>query len=147
MIILLTQYQPNAINITGSALLDFDTRRKSRARIRLDNGDEAGLMLPRGIILRDGDIISDDSGNIAIRIKAKPEQVSTVTSPNHLLLAIACYHLGNRHVPLQIHHDFLRYQHDHVLDAMLKNMGLTIQIEQAPFEPENGAYHQHNHHH
>ncbi len=146
MIILLTQYQPNVTNVTSSAMLDYDTRCKSRTRIRLDNGNEVGIMLPRGTILCDGDIISDNSGRVAVRIKAKPEKVSTVIHQNILLLCRACYHLGNRHVALQINQNFLRYQSDHVLDDMLSNMGLTVNVEYAPFQPENGAYYG-NHHH
>ena len=69
-----------------------------------------------------------------------------------LLLARASYHLGNRHVALQIRPDLLRYRHDHVLDAMLEGLGLKVEVVQAPFEPEPGAYddhhgHGHEHHH
>ena len=88
---------------------------------------------------------------------AAAETVSTVHSDNGLVLARACYHLGNRHVPLQIGPGWLRYAHDHVLDDMLRGFGLTVRVERAPFEPEAGAYvaashahthaHDHAHHH
>jgi len=86
-----------------------------------------------------------------VQVLAAPERVSTVRCADPLLLARAAYHLGNRHVPLQIEAGFLRYQHDHVLDEMVRGLGLEVLIEQAPFEPEAGAYqsapHGHAHDH
>ena len=82
-------------------------------------------------------------------VRAAQETVSTVYVTDALLLARAAYHLGNRHVLLQITADWLRYQHDHVLDDMIHQMGLDVVCEQAPFEPEAGAYSSggHGHHH
>jgi len=128
--------------------LPFDARQKSRLRARLDNGTEVGLMLPRGTILRGGDQLKAENGTV-IRVQAANETVSTVRVSDARLFARACYHLGNRHVPLQIGEGWLRYQHDHVLDDMLTGLGLQVTCEQAPFEPEAGAYaggHQHHHH-
>jgi urease accessory protein len=85
-----------------------------------------------------------------IQIRAAEESVSTATAPDQLTLQRACYHLGNRHVPLQISDSWIRYLKDHVLDDMVVLLGLTITHEQAPFEPEVGAYHhshQHSDHH
>ena len=91
-----------------------------------------------------------ESGEI-IEIVAALEKVSTVYNNDPVLMARACYHLGNRHVPLQMGSGFLRYKHDHVLDDMLRRLGLHINQELAPFEPETGAYgghqHVHGHHH
>lgn len=86
---------------------------------------------------------------MVIQVKAALETVSTIYCKDMLQLARTCYHLGNRHVSLQITTDFIRYQHDHVLDDMVKGLGLEVHIEQAPFQPEAGAYHtaQHNHSH
>jgi len=87
---------------------------------------------------------------LVVQINAAPETVSTVTSDCHHALARACYHLGNRHVPLQVEREFLRYQHDHVLDEMIIGLGLSVKVEEAPFEPEAGAYKSaagHGHHH
>jgi urease accessory protein len=141
---------------TGSVTLPLDLRIKSRVKVMLDDGSEAGLFLPRGSILRDGDLVSSDDGKV-IEVKAAPETVSTVSCNDPHLLARACYHLGNRHVPLQIENGFVRYQHDHVLDEMVLGLGLEVTVEQAPFEPEPGAYgdyghagghgHQHGHGH
>lgn len=128
--------------------LPFDLRQKSRLRANLDNGAEVGLMLPRGTILRGGDQLRAEDGTV-IRVQAAHETVSTVHVSDARLFACACYHLGNRHVPLQIGDGWLRYQHDHVLDEMLHGLGLSVACEQAPFEPEAGAYgggHQHHEH-
>ena len=130
----------------SSLTLSLEQRVKSRQRVTLDNGCEAGLFLPRGSVLQQGDRLQAESGEI-IEIVAAKEQVSTVQISDPLLMARACYHLGNRHVPLQISAGFVRYQHDHVLDDMLRRMGLHINVEQAPFEPEAGAYGGHQHAH
>ena len=114
------------------------------AKVTLDDGREAGIFLERGSLLRNGDLISGPQGLI-VKVIAAKEPVSTVYCDDALLLAKAAYHLGNRHVPLQIEQNFLRYQHDHVLDEMLKQMGLEVIVEDAAFEPEAGAYQQHSH--
>jgi urease accessory protein len=124
--------------------LPFGERSRSRLRAVLDNGEEAGLFLERGTILRDGDLLLADDGRV-IEVQAAAESVSTVHTDNALLLARACYHLGNRHVALQIGTGWLRYQHDHVLDDMLRGFGLEVRVELAPFEPEGGAYVSHAH--
>ena len=137
---------------TLTLTLPFELRQKSRLRATLDNGAEAGLFLERGTLLRHGDLLRADSGEI-IEVRAAPEDVSTARAVGLLLLARACYHLGNRHVPLQIGDGWLRYLHDHVLDDMLLHMGLDVTFERAPFEPEAGAYagqthgQRHAHHH
>lgn len=136
--------------------LPIDQRVRSRLKVTLDDGQEAGLFLPRGKVLRDGDLLQSTQG-LVIQVVAAPETVSTVHSTDAYALARACYHLGNRHVPLQITAQWVRYQHDHVLDEMIAGLGLSAKMEQAPFEPEAGAYesaahnhqhsHQHNHEH
>ncbi len=130
--------------------LSFDQRVKSRQKVELDNGEPAGLFLPRGSLLLQGQKIVADSGEL-VEIRAAEEDVSTVYVEDPLLLARACYHLGNRHVALQIGPGFIRYQHDHVLDDMVRGLGLRVEFERAPFEPEAGAYdgggHSHSHSH
>lgn len=134
-----------------TATLDYQTRTKSRARITLSDGQEAGLMLERGKLLRDGDVLSDETGTVRVRIVAANEEVSQLSTDDALALATACYHLGNRHVPLQIEQGRLAYQHDHVLDEMVRGLGLAVQVVSAPFEPVSGAYegggHSHSHSH
>lgn len=136
--------EPTAAQATLT--LPFDQRRKSRLRATLDDGTEVGLFLPRGSVLRHGDRLRAADGRV-IEVHAAPETVSTVTAAEPLLLARAAYHLGNRHVPLQIGNSWLRYRHDHVLDEMVVQLGLSVTVGQAPFEPEAGAYGGGHHHH
>mgnify|MGYP001812324491 FL=1 len=130
--------------------LPLEKRLRSRLRVALDDGRPAGVFLERGQVLRDGDLLGSADGTI-VRVRAAEEPVSEVSCADPLLLARACYHLGNRHVPLQIGPANLRYQHDHVLDDMLRGLGLQPVSAWAPFEPEPGAYggssHGHAHHH
>lgn len=123
----------------ASLTLPLEKRIRSRQRVTLDDGTEAGVFLERGQVLRDGDLLADDAGFV-VQIRAAAEAVSEVRSNDLLLLARACYHLGNRHMPVQIGDGLLRYQHDHVLDEMLRGLGLQPGFVQAPFEPEPGAY-------
>ena len=132
-----------------SLTLPFELRQKSRLRARLDDGSEAGLVLPRGAPLRGGDRLRAADGRI-VEVRAAPEKVSEVRSADARTLARAAYHLGNRHVPVEVGEGFLRYAHDHVLDDMLRGLGLEVTAAEAPFEPEAGAYgggHHHHHHH
>jgi urease accessory protein len=129
---------------TRTLTLAFDERRKSRQRVVLDDGSEAALILPRGSVLADLDLLRADDG-VVILVRAAPETVSRVRAENGLLLARAAYHLGNRHVPLQIAAGVLQYQHDHVLDGMVRTLGLEVEVVTAPFQPEGGAYAGHSH--
>ena len=142
----LTSFDNGGDAAYSSATLPLEQRVKSRLKITLDNGESAGLFLNRGSTLRDGDRLRAESGEI-IEIRAASESVSTLYLDNPLQIARACYHLGNRHVPLQIEPGFIRYQHDHVLDDMLATLGMQVVTEQAPFEPEAGAYGGHHHGH
>lgn len=130
--------------------LPIDQRIKSRQKVTLDDGREAGLFLPRGKVLRGGDLLQSTDG-LVVQVCAAAETVSTIYCDDTLAMARACYHLGNRHVPLQITVGWVRYQHDHVLDEMVTGLGLKVTVEQAPFEPEAGAYqgkaHAHAHSH
>ena len=147
--IYLTQRLDHAHRVTASVTLPIDIRVKSRARVTLNDGREAGLMLPRGLLLRSGDLLTTEDGSEVIEVIAAPESVSVERCADPFLLAKACLHLGNRHVPLQILTDELRYHHDHVLDAMLRQFSLEVTFAQLPFEPEAGAYasESHGHHH
>ena len=144
----LTHLTDKNITADGRLTLPIDQRVRSRLRVTLDDGRYAGLFLPRGTFLRGGDRLASDDGEV-IEVIAAAETVTTVHCGDTALLARAAYHLGNRHIPLQVEDGWLRYQHDHVLDDMLIQMGLEVVVEQAPFEPEAGAYQQaaHGHHH
>lgn len=128
---------------TASLTLPFELRQKSRQRVQLDDGREAALMLPRGVVLRGGDSLRADGGEL-IAVRAAMEAISTASGDDARLLARAAYHLGNRHVPVQVGAGWLRYGRDHVLDDMLHGLGLSVRHEELPFEPESGAY-QHGH--
>lgn len=135
----ITERLREPVDAQTTLTLPFEQRQKSRLRIRLDNGQDAGLFLPRGTVLRHGDRLRATSG-LVVEVRAAPEAVSTARADDALLLARAAYHLGNRHVALQLGPGWLRYPHDHVLDNMARELGLTVNREQAPFEPEAGAY-------
>lgn len=125
--------------VRATLTLPFELRQKSRLRARLDSGEEVGLFLPRGTVLRHGDRLRATSG-LVIEVHAAPETVSTARADDPLLLARAAYHLGNRHVALQLGSGWLRYPHDHVLDGMVRELGLDVICERLPFEPEAGVY-------
>lgn len=126
--------------------LPFEQRQRSRLRVRLSDGREAALLLPRGSVLRGGDALRLSDGR-TLTVVAASESVSTVRSEDARALCRAAYHLGNRHVPLEVGSDYLRYLHDHVLDGMVRELGLSVRQEEAPFEPESGAYGRHTHAH
>lgn len=147
----LTQRVDSPGKLTASLTLPIDVRVKSRIKVTLNDGREAGLLLPRGLLLRGGDVLSNEDGSEFVQIIAADEGVSVVHCDDPFTLAKACYHLGNRHVPLQIMPGELRYHHDHVLDDMLRQFGLEVTFAHLPFEPEAGAYasesHGHSHSH
>jgi len=122
-----------------SITLTYADRSRSRLRVTTDKGSAAGLFLPRGTILNHGDLLRGEDGLI-VRVYAASETVSRASTSDPLRLSRACYHLGNRHVALQIGPDHVCYLHDHVLDDMVNSLGLTVEVIEAPFEPEPGAY-------
>ena len=126
---------------TARLVLLFEQRQKSRLRGRLENGEEVALILPRGRVLRGGDRVTATDGR-EVEIVAAPEKLLHIESAE---LARVAYHLGNRHVPLQVGQGFLRIAEDHVLEEMVKQLGARVSRIEAPFEPEAGAYgHQHD---
>lgn len=139
----ITERIADTASCTASLTLPFELRQKSRQRVQLDDGREAALMLPRGVVLRGGDSLRADGGEL-IAVRAAVEAISTASGDDARLLARAAYHLGNRHVPVQVGAGWLRYGRDHVLDDMLHGLGLSVRHEELPFEPESGAY-QHGH--
>ncbi len=130
-----TAHIPADVTLT----LTLEQRTRCRLRVMLDDGQEAGLFLHRGTVLHHGDALIAEDGLVA-RIIAAPEHLSRVESADPLLLARACYHLGNRHVPLQIESGQLSYRQDQVLDEMVRGLGLEVRLVDAGFEPESGAY-------
>lgn len=125
--------------IDDRLILPFDLRQKSRQRVLLESGADAALQLERGTILRGGDRLVGDDGR-TIQVVAAPEPVLLVSCATPRDLICAAYHLGNRHVPVQVGDGWLRLGDDHVLHDMLLGLGATVSSEIAPFEPEAGAY-------
>jgi len=120
--------------------LTHEERRRARLRVVLAPAGEGGVLLPRGLVLRDGDVLVTEDGASFARIRAASEHVSVVeTSDPHLLTRVA-YHLGNRHVPLQVEPGRLIYPHDHVLDGLCRELGVAVAERLMPFEPESGGY-------
>ncbi|HSH87692.1 MAG: urease accessory protein UreE [Methylophilus sp.] len=126
-------------HIDDTLELPFDLRQKSRLRVKLASGNEAALFLTRGIILRGGDLLKSADG-LVVQIVAAQEPVYNVIAPTARDLMCAAYHLGNRHVPLQIGDGWLRLEQDYVLRDMLLGLGMQVSEVNAPFEPEAGAY-------
>ena len=132
------------LDVKGQLRLPFEQRQKSRLKTRLVSGEEVALMLQRGEILRGGDLVTASDGRV-IEVVAEPEKLLHIESD---ALAKLAYHLGNRHVPVQVGDGFLRIAADHVLEEMVKKLGAKVKQVEAPFEPEAGAYagghHQHD---
>jgi urease accessory protein len=139
-----TQRKPPNSNaaVTLTLALTAEERTRSRHRFEID-GQAVFLRLPRGTVLHDGDILEDETNSNLVRITAKPEAVLTVTAQTPILLLQAAYHLGNRHVPVEITATYLRLLPDSVLRTMLEQLGLEVKEEILPFQPEIGAYGHH----
>ena len=138
---------PVLVRRAPKLVLPFGDRSKSRLRAALDNGTEAALFLPRGTVLRGGDLLVAEDGTF-VEVQAAPESVLQVTATDPLALMRAAYHLGNRHTPVEVGRDYLRLEYDPVLADMLTRLGVQIERAERPFEPEAGAYgggHKHGH--
>ena len=120
-------------------VLPFELRQKSRLRTKVASGEEIGLFLERGALLRDGDLLAADDGRV-VRVVAADEALLEVRCADADALARAAYHLGNRHTPTQVGHGWLRIAADEVLATMLRGLGASVSPLSAPFEPEAGAY-------
>ncbi len=140
MLELIEKVESGSDRENGAVLsLPYELRIKSRLRTCLTDGREVGVLLPRGTVMLDGDRLRSAGGETVL-VEAAAESVSTAATDVPRLLALACYHLGNRHMALQIGEGWVRYLHDHVIDEMVSGLGLVVSCEQAPFEPESGAY-------
>jgi urease accessory protein len=127
---------------TGEVVLDFQRRQKHRFLATLTDGRELGVQLPRGTVLADGDLLRTEDGEM-ILVRAADEELSIAEASDPLLLTRVAYHLGNRHVALQIEPGRVSYLHDHVLDDMVQRLGAEVSFRAAPFRPESGAYGSH----
>ena len=129
--------------------LDWDTRQKSRFDATDSAGRALGVFLPRGTVVRGGDVLVAEDGSL-VRVQAAPQAVLRITACTEhgspFDLTRAAYHLGNRHVPIELQPDHLKIEPDHVLADMLRAMHMTVVAVSEAFEPENGAYGDHGGH-
>lgn len=144
MIVIEQRVDADAI-ATERVALPFELRCRSRLRTRLASGEDAGLFLARGTVLRAGDRLQANDGRV-VEVVAALEAVAEVRSDDALLLARAAYHLGNRHVAVELRPGLVRFARDHVLAEMVRGLGLAVVEAEAPFEPESGAYGGHGGH-
>jgi urease accessory protein len=148
---------PALLRRASTVTLDWDTRQKSRFDATDSLGRTLGVFLPRGNVVRGGDVLLAEDGSL-IKVQAAPQPVLLIqashSSNASFDLMRASYHLGNRHVPIELQNDHLKIEPDHVLADMLRDMGMQASEHTLPFEPEGGAYgdsallsHDHGHGH
>ncbi|MCY1164644.1 Urease accessory protein UreE [compost metagenome] len=145
---------PVLLKRAATVELDWDVRQKSRFDATDSLGRQLGVFLPRGTLVRGGDVLVAEDGSM-VRVIAAPQAVLRITHcPDHgspFDLVRAAYHLGNRHVPIELKPDHLKIEPDHVLADMLRSMHLIVHAVNEAFEPEGGAYsaggHSHGHSH
>jgi urease accessory protein len=134
---------PALVKRAATVELDWDVRQKSRFDAIDSAGRTLGVFLPRGTVVRGGDVLVAEDGSL-VRVLAAPQSVLKITHcANHGTpydLIRAAYHLGNRHVPIELKPDHLKIEPDHVLADMLRSMHLIVHAVDEAFEPENGAY-------
>jgi urease accessory protein len=134
------------IQRASTLTLDWDTRQKSRFDATDSQGRALGVFLPRGAVVRGGDVLVAEDGSL-VRVQAAPQDVLRITACTEhgspFDLTRAAYHLGNRHVTIELQPDHLKIEPDHVLADMLRAMHMTVVAVSEPFEPENGAYGDH----
>jgi urease accessory protein len=143
---------PVLLKRAATVELDWDVRQKSRFDTTDSLGRHLGVFLPRGTLVRGGDVLVAEDGSM-VKVLAAPQAVLRITActthGSPFDLTRAAYHLGNRHVPIELKPDHLKIEPDHVLADLLRAMHLIVnQVEEA-FEPEGGAYsaatHAHSH--
>jgi urease accessory protein len=141
---------PALLKRAATVELDWDVRQKSRFDATDSTGRTLGVFLPRGTAVRGGDVLVAQDGSL-VRVIAAPQAVLKITHcPQHGTpydLIRAAYHLGNRHVPIELKPDHLKIEPDHVLADMLRAMHMTVVTVQEAFEPEGGAYSSQGHAH
>ena len=134
----------------SSVSLDWDVRQKSRFETVDSLGRSLGVFLSRGTVIRGGDVLVAEDGSL-IQVSAEPQEVLRITActihGSPFDLTRAAYHLGNRHVPIELKPDHLKIEPDHVLAEMLRAMHMTVNTVHEAFEPEGGAYSSGSHHH
>ncbi len=142
----LTQRKPGSLQqaVQDTLVLSAEERQRSRFRCQTESGAIVLLNLPRGLVLAEGDLLTNVAEDWWVRVQAKAEQVLKVEAQTSLDLIRAAYHLGNRHVPLELGTHALKLSPDSVLQDMLVHLGLTVTEVLEPFHPEAGAYGHHS---
>ncbi len=135
-----------ADKVADTVELDHEDRYRRRATLTGANGTEVLLDLEKATALKDGDALKLEDGRL-MQVKAAPEKLLEIRSENPLRLLKAAWHVGNRHTPVELTSEALYLGEDHVLEEMLRGLGVTIAHVERPFEPERGAYEGHGHHH
>jgi urease accessory protein len=131
---------------TDTVLIDFDRRHRRRILLTTESGAELLLDLPQATRLRDGDGLVTQSG--IVRVQSRPEPLAEIHAHSDAELIRIAWHLGNRHLPVQLLRDKIRIRRDHVIEEMVEHLGGHVDIIDAPFDPEAGAYaggHSHSH--
>lgn len=138
----------DASRASDEVLIDFDRRHRRRIVLKTESGADLLLDLPQAARLRDGDGLQLDSGPI-VRVRARAEPLAEIHAHSDAELIRIAWHLGNRHLPVQLLGDRIRIRRDHVIEDMVEHLGGHVDIIEAPFDPEAGAYaggHHHHHH-
>lgn len=134
---------------TDTVLIDFDRRHRRRILLTTEQGREILLDLPQATRLRHGDGLKLEDGS-TIRVESRPEPLAEIHAHDDATLVRIAWHLGNRHLPVQLLGDRIRIRTDHVIEDMVEHLGGHVERIEAPFDPEAGAYaggHQHHHDH
>jgi len=141
---------PVLLKRAATVELDWDVRQKSRFDATDSQGRQLGVFLPRGTLVRGGDVLVVEDGTL-VKVLAAPQPVLVITHCSEhgtpFDLTRAAYHLGNRHVPIELQPDHLKIEPDHVLADMLRSQHLIVREDNMAFEPEGGAYGAHGHGH
>ncbi len=130
-----------------TVLIDFDRRHRRRIQLKTEGGAELLLDLPQAVRLRDGDGLALEDGRVVL-VKARPEPLLDIHAHDAAGLVRIAWHLGNRHLPVQLLGTHIRIREDHVIAEMVRGLGGHVHHIDAPFDPEAGAYaggHQHSH--
>lgn len=122
--------------------LDYDSRKRGRLKTLTETSEDAGLFLERGQVLMDGDYLKATDGRVVL-VRAAAEQLTKASTKDPILLAKICYHLGNRHTPIEIQPGSVFFQLDHVLSDLCRRWRLDVEDVERPFAPERGAYDMH----
>ena len=149
---ILSSRELGTVEAIDRVVLDADERHRRRIVLTTDGGARVLLDLPHAVQLKDGDGLVLENGSL-VRVVGKPERLIEISAASETERLRLAWHLGNRHTDVQVIGTRLRIRRDHVLEDMLRGLGATLTVVEAPFEPEGGAYaeghrhHGHHHHH